>query len=409
MNHYVIIFRTFFLGIILLLGATHVKAQYDFGFSLDSEVGNSVNEGILPAESQTFITVEQNWMSSDRKTKAILQVRMLQASQQIERNRYDVSEVYPVDTYVEFQSGAQRLTIGYQHIFLIEGFDTVGMELINPKNDNTSFFLDADKKFYTVPALNYKWISDIFTFQALAVLQHRSDEQLQFVQQQIKSMAFGLEMKDLTPEDRLRKNDFAIRVLKSFQSIDFSFSLLKTFEKSAQYTVDLPTLSLQQQAEPFTSLALSLAGDLNGFVTRFDYLVDQDRKTVLSNLDYVALDYQNLNFGIEHDFIFSSSLSLNYSQSKISTDLTPVFRKKNIEDIYLRWTKKFAGDLDTEVLFLQRLSDKGTALNLKIAYPLSPLINVKAGLETFGGDSESQFRAIKDLSRVYVGLYSTIF
>lgn len=397
-------------GIVFVMGFPCVSfSQYDFGFSVDTEMANSVNEGNIPPESQSFVTIEQNWAAKDNKTKALFQARLMNNSYEIEKLRFNNSEIYPVDTYVEFLPSSQRITLGYQHIFLTEGFDTVGMELINPRNQNTSFFLDADKKFYTVPAINYRYISDFLTVQLLHVFQYRSDEANSYLLNRIQASVPGLDIQKVESKDRMKKNDQTLRLLKSIGSFDLGLSYLKTYDKTNQYQLNLQTFKMDQKADDFVSYSFNASGDLSGTVLRLDYLVSQDRKTVMTNGEYKPVNYQNYNLGVEHDFIYSSQIALNYSKSDVQTDLTPTFRKKNIEDFYVRWEKTFFDTFKLEMLLLYRLSDKGQAVNLKVAYPLSSLINVKAGLETFGGDPASEFTLIKDFSRVYVGLYSTVF
>lgn len=388
-----------------------VHAQYDFGFVLDTEVAHPANEGEIAAESQSFITIEQNWASTDRKQKALLQARLLNFSYEFEKNRYQSSEFYPADFYFEFLPSSQRLTVGYQHIFLIEGFDSVGMELLNPKNDNISFFADADKKFYTVPAINYRWIGDAVTFHVFATLKHRSDEQFNVVTNQIQNFNPLLQFEEIPNSELSKKNDLGLRLQTNVKAFDLSFSLLRTFEKSNPVTFDLTELKIKQMSDPFTSYLLSFSGDLSGWVFRFDYLQNSDRKTTLSNFEYIPLSYRNINFGIEHDFVFSSLIALNFSQSKISVseNQEPLFRKASIEDFYVRLSKKFSDDFETELLFLQRVSDSGRAVHLKVIHPMSPEFNVKAGIEMFDGPTDSQFKQAKDMSRFYVGLNSTVF
>ena len=375
--------RNFFIATILVLASVMTWAQYDFGFSVDAEMANSVNEGSIAPESQSFITVEQNWASSNKKTKALLQARLLSYSSEIEKRRFNNSEIYPVDTYVEFLPSSQRITLGYQHIFLTEGFDSVGMELINPRNQNTSFFLDADKKFYTVPALNYRYISDFMTLQLLHVFQYRGDEANSYFISQVQTLNPGLVIQPLESKDRFKKNDQVVRLLKSIGNFDLSLSYLKTFDKITQFNLSTQTFRLETTADRFNSYMFNASGDISGLVVRLDYLMSQDRKTVMNNGEYKPVNYQNYNLGLEHDFIYSSQIALNYSKSEIKTDLTPVFRKKNLEDVYARWTKTLLNELKLELLLLYRLSDKGQAVNLKAAYPLSSLINVKAGLDPY--------------------------
>jgi hypothetical protein len=394
---------------VMALSCRPVMAQYDFGFSVDTEMANSVNEGAGPPESQSFFTIEQNWASKSKKLKALFQARLLNYSYEFENQHFADSELYPVDAYVEYSPASQRITLGYQHLFLTEGFDTVGMELINPRNQNSSFFLSADKKFYTLPALNYRWINDFMTVQLIHVFQSRNDHANSYYIDQIRALNPGLQIHELTSSDRLKKNDQVIRLLKTIGRFDLGLGFMKTYDKTNQYQLNLLTGELDQQSEPFNSYMVNLTGDISGLVVRLDYLVNTNRKTIATIGTFEPMSYQNYNLGLEHDFIYGSQMAINYSKSEINTDLTPVFRKKNIEDIYVRWTKTFNEDVTVEALMLQRLSDKGQSAHLKMAYALSPLINVKAGLETFGGDKDSEFRLAKDFSRVYVGLFSTVF
>lgn len=380
----------------------------DYDFNVKSIIEPYVLTGAPAGQvsNSVFLTVEQSWLSSRKNNKLIAQFNFANANFQINDIKYQNNEIFPGELYYEWSQSFQRLAAGFQYLLWVDGFDTIGMESFNPEDQNQSIFSESSRRYRSVPAFSYKVIFNNVNFQIVNVFQPPADSPNIFLLNQMRFASGFTEIEDPDKSQISKRNDFGFRVAGSAGIADWSLYGLQVYDKSAFYIYNVAQMTMAKTRLPYKAAGGNLTFDINGHIVRLDIKYNDQRSFTNINLDTEKSNEALLNLGYEAPEIAGWQLSFNYSQSELSRNVEYLTRKRKIQDVYVRATKKFNASYNLNSMVIQRVSDLGYAVHFEIENNLSKSQDIRLGAEYFANKENTAFGLLKDLSRVYIGINS---
>lgn len=386
----------------MLIGLRSQANEYDF-------VAKSIIEPyVLGANSgevnhSLFLTLEQNWQTTSKKHKAIAQFNFQNISYNLNSIKFQRSEIFPGELYYEWSHTNQRLTLGYQYLRLVDGFDTVGMESLNPEDQNESLFAKHFIRYRSVPAVNYKLIFSNFSAQVFNVFQPKANISNDYLLNKFKTTVSYVFIEDDDAAKFFKRNDTGMRLLGSPGWGDWSFYGVHVYEKNPLYQFNVSALSMTKKQIPYNSLGGSLTFDFDHKIVRFDIKYNNQRSFLNRSLEIEKANEVLFNFGFEPSKMLGIQWSFNYSHSEVTKNVDLLLRKQKLQDFYFQLTKKINAQLSLNSILIRRLSDSGSAVYFEVENNLSKSIDLRFGAEYFHKKDNTEFGQMSDLSRIYFG------
>lgn len=396
----VIIFNFFSLGIIVQ------ASEYDFVMKTIIEPYVLTGASAQDISHTLFITAEQNWHSTDNLNKITAQINLENISFQINDIKYQHSEIYPGELYYAWSQSFQRLTFGYQYLLLVDGFDTVGMESLNPENLNLSFFSKNNMRYRSVPAINYRLIFNKISVQFINSFQPKASRDNIFLFDQIVAKLNYSYIGDQDESKFFNKNDYGLRISGTTPLFDWSFYGLYVYDKSPIYQFDPAKLTMSKTQRPFRTFGGNFTFDFNNNLIRFDFKFNEQRSFLNKNFEIEKSNEYLLNLGYDLPEFMDTRISFNYSHSELNKNIDYLSRRPKVQDVYVRFTKKLNYNFNINSILLQRVSDSGYAAQFEIEKSISKSHEFRLGAEYFSNKEGTAFGLIKDFSRIYIGINS---
>lgn len=351
-----------------------------------------------------FFTVEQSWNSTDKKNKILTQFNLKNNSYQINDIKYQNSEIFPGELFYERSHSFQRITLGYQYLHLIDGFDTIGMESLNPTDLDISIFSKSYMNYRSVPALSYKLIFSNISLQFINVFQPKANTDNPYLLNQFTSQTGLTYIDDVDASKYFKRSDYGVRLFGSSGLLDWSLYGLNTYDKNAVYQFNSTQLTMTKIQLPYKSYGGNLTFDLSSNIIRLDFKYNDQRSFLNKNLAIVKTNEILFNFSYEPPEFMNTRLTFNYSHSELTKDDDYLTRRKKIQDVYIRLNKKINSSLNLSSMLIQRVSDSGYAAQFEIESNVSESHNFRLGAEYFTNKENTAFGLLKDFSRVYIGI-----
>lgn len=382
----------------------HTQAsEYDFVVKsiIEPYILGASNSGEVSHSS--FLTLEQNWKSVSKKHKAIAQFNFQNISYNLNNIKFQRNEIFPGELNYEWSYANQRLTLGYQYLRLIDGFDTVGMESLNPEDQNESLFAKNFIRYRSIPALNYKLIFSNFGVQVFSIFQPKANIINDYLLYKFKTAVNYVFIEDEDASKFFKRSDTGIRILGSPSWGDWSFYGIHIYEKNPLYAFNAGALTLTKLQIPYNSLGGNLTFDFDDKIVRFDIKYNDRRSFLNRSLEIEKANEALVNLGFEPPDFLGLQWSFNYSHSEVTKNIDLLLRKQKIQDFYVQLTKKINAQLTLNSIVVQRLSDSGTAAYIEVENSLSKSIDIRFGSEYFHKKDNTDFGQMSDLSRIYFG------
>lgn len=400
LNLYAIISNLFFFSL------SAQAQEYDFVVKSALEPYVLTGASVKDVSHSLFLTVEQNWQSSEKNNKITAQFNLENNSYQINDIKYQHSEIFPGEFFYEWSHSFQRLSLGYQYLRLVDGFDTVGMESLNPEDLNLSFFSKSYLRYRTVPALSYKLIFSKISFQFINVFQPKPNSDNAFLLNQFTSKTNFLYAGDADESKFFKRNDYGLRVLGAAALFDWSFYGLYVYDKTPIYNFNLNQLTMTKTQLPYKSIGGNFTFDLNSKIIRLDFKHNEQRGFLNKNLEIEKANEILFNLGYEPPEFMDMRLTFNYSHSELNKNVEYLTRRQKIQDVYVQVVRKMSANISLNSLLIQRVSDSGYAVRLEIENNISKSQDLRFGAEYFANKENTAFGQFKDFSRVYIGINS---
>ncbi|MBL7544495.1 MAG: hypothetical protein JNL11_11825 [Bdellovibrionaceae bacterium] len=381
--------------------ATKANALHQFGLIADIEARSKESR----MSYQNFITFEQNWSSGS--SKFVGQLRIFEYYKRMEEADYFIHEIFPAEFIFETNFSSQRLTIGYQNIFLSEGFNLIDTEVFHAKNNEVSIFNSTEKLYYTTPGLNYKYFGENISLQ-LGVFKAERFERLSYYQ---KKMVLNMTPGLIEPDYRNSSNDVdqLAKLIGTVGAVDWSLYTSKTQEKRPTFQLDLTRNQVVRVANPFRSYGVGFSSLLGSAVLRLDYQKNIERTFLNGVNQIVNSDQDNYNFGIEQTFGANTRVNLIYGSSKLREKLDLPMREDEMNDVFLNVNYKINDRISVDVSAFDRIATQTNGQHISMNSKIRENIEVKYGFESLWTGIKSKVPFLNEEDRVFVNVKGTVF
>lgn len=401
------LYAIIFSGLILFSG--HVCwAIHSFGMIADIEMQSRQGEEQKPKTGYlNFITLEQNW--SDKNSKFIGQIRFFEFYKKSSVTDSMIHEVFPAEFHYEYNSSRNRWTIGYQSLFLSEGFNLIDTEIFHARNSNLSIFSSPDKLYYTSPGISYKHIGNVVSVQ-LALLKFERTEQLSAVQKQVLTKTFPF-FKEVVKHSGNAEFDTLFKIMGSTSVLDWSFYSARTYEKRINIQFDSLQGQFTQISPSFSSYGLGLTGPVGSAMLRLDYQKNNQRTYIDQNQRLVMLDQENVN--LSYDQSIGSSwrgiLVLGNTKIKPEHGVEIPIRENTISDAFLNLNYKINDSMNADVSVFERLGTQTQGGTLAVNAKVGANIEMRYGIDHFWMGKRSRLAFLDQEDRIFLGIRGTVF
>lgn len=401
------LYATIFSSIALFWGVS-AKAVQAFGVIADLEMQSRQGEEQKPKTGYlNFLTLEQNW--TEKNSKVVAQVRIFEFYKKSEKTESMLHEVFPAEFNYEYNSSRNRWTIGYQSLFLSEGFNLIDTEIMHARNANISIFSSVEKLYYTSPGISYKNIGDMASFQ-VAILRFERTDQLSIIQKQLltKSLPF---VTNIEKHSGASEFDTMMRFLGSTSVVDWSAYISRTYEKRINLQLNPLTGQLAQISPTFTSYGFGLTSPIGTAMLRLDYQKNVQRTYIDTNQKLVLIDQNNINFSYDQSFgsNWRAAFVIGATQIGIPKGIEVQTREKEITDAFINLNYKISEQTNMDVSAFERLNadTQGTALAFNTK--ASANIELRYGIDHFWAGKRSRLTFLDQEDRIYLGVKATVF
>lgn len=400
---YVIIF-----SLSLVFSAERAFGVHSFGVITDLEYQHREGEDQKPKTAyQNFFTLEQNW--SNQNSKFIGQLRIFETYKKFKDTEQMLHEVYPVEVNYEWNTGRQRFTIGYQSLFLTEGFNLIDMEIFHARNNNISIFSSPEKLYYTSPGVSYKIIGDMLSLQ-LAVLKFERTEQLGLVQKQVLAQSISLYKPIQKPLfDKASEYDTLLKLLGSTDYFDWSLYGARTYEKRLNLQWSPTNFELAQISIPFNSAGIGFSGPAGSYMFRWDYQKNFKRTYITETGTELALDQTNYNLSLERTFADKMRVTIMFGRTEITPEKELPTRQNGIADLFVNLNYKFSDIFNVDFNLFNRLGTQTEGISVAFNTKVLANIEIRYGFESFWTGPNSRLAPLDQEDKAYLGFKATVF
>ncbi len=401
LKRYAIIF-----SLLLTFSWQDALALHSFGVITDIEAQSRQGEVPIQSAYQNIFTFEQNW--SDASSKAIAQLRIFEYYKKSDTVETFLHEVYPAEVNYDANKGSQRFTIGYQSLYLSEGFNLIDTEVFHAKNSNLSVFSTTEKRYYTSPGISYKMIGEMASIQ-LAVLKFEKSERLSLLQ---KESVMKMLPNFKEPTNRVANGsdtDQLAKILGSTSAFDWSVYYSRTYEKAVTIQFNPLKGDFSQVSLPFNSFGAGISGLLGQSVLRLDYQKNIERTYMTAANTQIRPDVENINLSFEQSFSGTIRANIILGSSKLTADVDVPVREKEINDVYLNLTYKFSDKFNMDIASFDRLNAQTSGQSLVFNYKVRENIEIRAGVENFWTGPKSRLAFLDQEDKIYLGARGTVF
>ncbi|MBL7557268.1 MAG: hypothetical protein JNM24_15685 [Bdellovibrionaceae bacterium] len=399
-------------GIIFSLGliffAEVAFAVHSFGVITDLEYQQREGEGQKPKTAyQNFFTLEQNW--SNQSSKFIGQLRIFEYYKKFKDTDQMLHEVYPAEFNYELNSGRHRFTIGYQSLFLTEGFNLIDMEIFHARNNNISIFSLPEKLYYTSPGISYKMIGDKLSIQ-MAILKFERTEQLGLVQKQVLGESFVLYKPIKKPQfEKASEYDSLLKLLGSTEYFDWSIYATRTYEKRLNLQWSATNFEFSQVSVPFNSAGIGFSGPAGSYMFRWDYQKNFKRTYITETGTELSLDQTNYNLSVERTFADKMRATIMFGRTEITPEKELPTRQNGISDLFINLNYKFSEILNLDVNLFDRLGTQTQGMGAAFNNKVLANIELRFGFESFWTGPNSRLAPLDQEDKIYFGVKATVF
>lgn len=401
-KRFVIIFSIFFIWLPHLAQALH-----SFGVISDIEAQSRDGEAQKGKSAfQNMFTFEQNW--SDASSKAIGQLRIFQYFKKSDTIDTFLQEIYLAEANYEKNMGNQRFTVGYQSVYLSEGFNLIDTEIFHSKNNDLSVFSSPEKRYYTSPGVSYKLIGTDVSLQ-LAVLRFEKSERLSLLQEDMVKKSVPTFKPPTNKIAGSSDTDQLVKVLGSTSAFDWSTYFSRTYEKRVTIQYNPLKAEFSQISLPFYSFGLGVSGLFGQAVLRADYQKNMRRTFIAADNSQVQPDEENINISVEQTFGPNIRANVIIGNSKITSSVDIPSREKELTDLFLNFNYRFNDRLNLDVSNFERLNTQTSGYSIVFNSKIRENIELRYGIENFWTGPKSRISFLDQEDKIYLAIKATVF
>ena len=333
---------------------------------------------------------------------------------------YDTDEIRFQDTYLQYKSDHFIARVGNQQIVWGETFGNFHADIINPKDLRYGIPLDLARVRRSTPIANLVYIHKHFSLQGIYIPQPQFNL-LPLVGSDFApplAAMTGYSQVTVTRNEGLpiafNNAEMGFRVSQTLGDADISLFNLGYYDRSPYYVVSSSTipgqsLVLDERHAAVDSTGLTLAMTLgeSGYVMRAEAVYTTG--TMVPILDSTgalsALKTNDLNYvaSVDCPTWKKTNISFQYSQDRIGDQANYLLRTSQNEDhVGLRVLLNMFEASTLETIFGYSFSDMGSRVQMEFMNPISTKMELRIGIDEYGGPSTSEAGRTPGASRAYV-------
>ena len=333
---------------------------------------------------------------------------------------YDTDEIRFQDTYVQYKTDHLIARMGNQQIVWGETFGNFHADIVNPKDLRYGVPLDLAKVRRSTPMADIVYIKKHFSLQGLFI------PQPQFNILPLVGSDFSPPLAQLTDYPQVTINreeglpigfnnsEYGFRMSQTIGDADISIFNLSYYDRSPYYVVSTSTipnqsLFLDEKHAPVNSTGLTLAmtiGDA-GFVLRAEGIYTSGTMIPISDSSggFTSLKTNDINYvaSLEFPTWRKANISVQFAEDRVSDQAHYLLRTSQIQDhVGVHMTLNMFSASALETIYGVSFPDMGTRLQMEFMTPLSTKIELRVGIDSFGGPSASEAGRTPGASRAYM-------
>lgn len=328
----------------------------------------------------------------------------------------DTHDLYAGENYIKWQSSDWVFQGGYQEISWGESFGFNFADFVNPQDQTMTMYLEESESKYPLLLVNVKYFFDLGSLQLLYSPEPKFNLTLPvnlFVDPTLSTIQFN-SRKQESP-NIFDENEFGGKFSLTYGGLDAAFFYYDYLDRVPYYALEsaTPTLvTLQEKHARIQSYGTSLAKTLfDDYVIRADIVLNKDRiinsvvTTPLGPLfQNTQSDETDIQLSIDTPTYERFSGALIFARSSMSDITAEALREQDENYAIGRLSYDFGEEKVLDLSYTHQFSNTGHAVQGFFNWPITDLVEIRMGGETYWGTEESTLGRLKNITNVFLGL-----
>lgn len=328
----------------------------------------------------------------------------------------DTHELYPGENYIKWQSSNWVIQTGYQEISWGESFGFNFADFINPQDQTMTLYEEVSESKYPLFLVNLKYFLDNGSLQFLYCPEPRFNKPLPinlFTEAFAPSVPFT-SLREKTP-NFFDENEWGGKFSFTYSGLDSALYLYDYLDRVPYYelaSANATSVIVAEKHARIKSYGASLAKTIfDDFVLRTDFVLNQDRilNTVTTtplgpSFSTTKTDEIDIQVSLDTPTYQRFSGAFIFAHSTLSDLDLPALREKTENYAIGKISYDFGQEKIFDLSYTHQFSHTGHAVQAFFNWPVTDLVELRMGGETYWGADESTLGQLKNISNVFFGL-----
>ena len=404
-------------------GRAEAKVNWDFVGKIDGIFAEHTSDPVDPASERLFVLAREK-VKFNRRWSAVGTVQgwyegiySTDLSYPPQVRQADFYEARMQETYLQYQTSNFIVRAGNQQEVWGETFGNFYADVVNPKDLRQGIPLDQSQIRMAIPALTVRYIRKRFSIEGLYL------PEPVFNILPLPGSDYSVPLGKLTGYPTVVINrelykqwftnggETGARISQTLGVVDLSAFYFDAYDRNPYYGVAVNTvpgvlLSLNEQHWRMSSMGMSMAADLGGFILRAEAVLNEGKVVPITAADGSLSRVQTTELAYAASLDFPTWGRLNttvqYSSSHLGDNVTYLLRPQDENYVGLHLNLGLGESSNLETSLTYATTDQGLRAQAEFMTPFSSSTEIRGGIENYGGADSSEFGRLPRASRVYV-------
>lgn len=328
----------------------------------------------------------------------------------------DTHDLYPGENYVKYQSSNWVMQAGYQEISWGESFGFNFADFVNPQDQTMTLYFEENESKYPLLLVNLKYFFDFGSLQFLYSPEPRFNKTLPvnlFTDPSLSTIQINTRMQK--SPNIFDENEYGGKLSMTLAGFDTALFYYDYLDRVPYYNIESasPTLvTLAEKHARIKSYGASIAKTLfDDYVFRADVVLNKDRivNSVVTtpfgpNFQETLSDEMDVQISIDSPTYNRFSGAAIFARSTLSNLTEYALREKEETYAIGRLSYDFGEEKVFDLSYTHQFSHPGHAVQAILNWPVTDLVELRMGGETYWGNEESTLGKLENISNVFFGL-----